>query len=174
MVIVDNNILSALAKIDRLALLPELFVEVSSPVSVFDELASVEATDTSFVDAIEMVKSYNGGWLEIASPTEQELKEASRIRDLALSSTDAQCVAVAIHRERRLLTDDRHVGTVAEHESVDVSDLVLLLQACVRFEVIAGRDELSAIIEALSQMDNYQFREDDRDVLLEELETSCG
>lgn len=171
MVVVDNNILSALAKIDRLTLLPALFEEVSAPVSVFDELAKAEATDTSFVDAIEMVKSYNGGWLEIASPTEQELEAASRIRDHALSSTDAQCIAVAKHRERRLLTDDRHVGTVAQQESVDVWDLVLLLQACIRVEVITDHDELSAIIEALARKDNYQFHEDDRNVLFEELET---
>ncbi len=170
MVIVDNNILSALAKIDRLALLPKCFEEVSAPVSVFDELAKAEATDTSFVNTIELVKSYNGGWLEIASPTEQELEAASRIRDHALSSTDAQCIAVAIHREQRQLTDDRHVGTVAQQESVNVWDLVLLLQACIRFEVITGRDELSAIIEALAQKDNYQFSEDDRAALRTEWE----
>ena len=171
MVIVDNNILSALAKIDRLAYLSAIFEEVLSPVSVFEELSRAEVADPSFVDDIEAVKSYNDGWLEIISPTEEELKEAANIRDHALSTTDAQCIATAIHRDKRLLTDDAHVGTVAQQESVEVWDLVLLLQAAIRVGAIADSQELTTVIEALAQQDNYQFSVADRHVLFDQWET---
>ncbi len=170
MVIVDNNILSGLAKIDRLALLPAVFEEVSAPASVFEEISRAEVAETSFVDEIEALKSYNDGWLEIISPTEQELEEAVNIRDHALSTTDARCVAVALHRDQRLLTDDGHVGTVAQQLSVEVWDLVLLLQAAIRVGAIADSQELTTVLDALAQKDNYQFSDEDRHALFDQWE----
>jgi len=43
MAIVDNNILSSLAKIDRLELLPSVFETVETPPSVIDELDRADA-----------------------------------------------------------------------------------------------------------------------------------
>lgn len=169
MVVVDNNILSALAKIERLHYLPDVFAEVSAPVSVFEELAKTETAATSFVDDIEAVKTYNGGWLEIISPTETELHVASTIRDHALSTTDAQCIAVAKHRNDRLLTDDAHVGTIARRESVEVWDLVLLLTACIRSGILSSPDELRRVVDELEAKDNYHFVDEDQEALFDEV-----
>jgi len=95
MALVDSNILSSLAKIDRLDLLPSVFETVETPPSVIDELDRAEVDGYEFVSRIDAVKSYNDGWLEIAVPTRTELELANDIVDHALSSTDARCLAIA-------------------------------------------------------------------------------
>jgi predicted nucleic acid-binding protein len=132
MTIVDNNILSALAKVERLDLLPAVFDSVGTPPSVVDELDRAKAAGYGFVNRIDAVTAHNGGWLTVVSPAGEELELAEDIRDHALSITDARCLAVAATRDRRLVTDDAHVGTVGRQHDIEVWDLVLLLQAAIR------------------------------------------
>ena len=110
----------------------------------------------------------NGGWLNVISPTESELRRAEDIRDHALSTTDAHCLAVAAERERRLVTDDAHVGTIGEQRGVDVWDLTLLLKAAIRTGAIETDGELSAVIDDLRRCDGYRFSAADRESLFEE------
>jgi predicted nucleic acid-binding protein len=167
MTIVDNNILSALAKIERLELLARLFETVGTPVAVIDELYRAEIAGYEFVERIHASKSYNGGWLTVISPTDAELKLAEDIRDHALSTTDARCIAVASERERRLVTDDAHVGTMGQQHGVEVWDLVLLLAAAIRTERIESANELSQVMENLRQTDGYRFTSEDQETLFE-------
>ncbi|THE65661.1 hypothetical protein D8Y22_06560 [Salinadaptatus halalkaliphilus] len=89
MTIVDNNVLSAVAKIDRLSLLPAVFDRVGTPTAVVTELDRADAAGYDFVSRIDAVKAYNDGWLHILSPTASKLELANEIRDHALSTTDA-------------------------------------------------------------------------------------
>jgi len=95
MALVDDDVLSSLAKIDRLELLPTVFETVETPSSVIDELDRAEVDGYDFVTRIDAVKSSNDGWLEIATPTKTELELADDIGGYALSSTDARCLAIA-------------------------------------------------------------------------------
>ncbi|MDL0141613.1 hypothetical protein [Halobacterium salinarum] len=81
MAVVDNNILSSLAKIDRLTLLPSVFKTVETIPSVVNELDRAKVDGYDFVTRIDAVKSYNNGWLEITAPTESELERADDLRD---------------------------------------------------------------------------------------------
>ena len=167
MALVDNNILSSLAKIDRLDLLPSVFETVETPPSVIDELDRAEVDGYEFVSRIDAVKLYNDGWLEIAAPTGAELELADDIADHALSSTDAQCIAIASQRDARLVTDDAHVGTPGKQLDVEVWDLVLLLQAAIHRDVIATSEGLSTLVDELREQDGYRFSEADRNSLFE-------
>ena len=149
MALVDNNVLSSLAKIDRLELFPSVFETVETPPSVIDELDRAEVDGYEFITRIDAVKSYNDGWLKIATPTESELALADDIVDHALSSTDARCLAIASRRDARLVTDDAHVGTRGRQLDVEMWDLVLLLQAGVHCDVIGTAEELSTLVEEL-------------------------
>lgn len=168
MTIVDNNVLSALAKIERLALLPAVFDTVGTPTAVIAELDRAKTAGYEFVDRIDAVKSYNDGWLDVVSPTQSELQLADEIRDHALSTTDAQCLAIASERDRRLVTDDAHVGTVGHQRGVDVWDLTLFLTAAIRVDAIETVGELSEMIDDLRRDDGYRFSADDRESLFEE------
>ena len=89
MTLVDNNVLSSLAKIERLTLLDSVFDEVATTPAVLDELHSDSVAGYEFVDRIDDLKSYNGGWIQIRSPTDDELSLTDEIVDDTLSLTDA-------------------------------------------------------------------------------------
>ena len=170
MTIVDNNILSAVAKVERLELLPAIFDTVGVPPSVIDELDRAEAAGYEFVERVDTVKSYNDGWLEIVPLTATELELAAEIHDHALSTTDAQCLAVASNRDRRLVTDDSHVGTIGRQHGVAVWDLVLVLQAAIQGGEISDPEELTELIEDLRTEDGYRFATDDKTSLFDQFE----
>ena len=67
-----------------------------------------------------------------------------------------------------MLTDDAHVGTVAQQRGVDVWDLVLFLEASIRLDAIKSPDDLSTFLEDLRRADNYRFSEADTDALFDE------
>ncbi len=170
MTIVDNNILSAFAKVGRLELLSVIFDAVGTTPSVIDELDRAEAAGYEFVEKIDVIKSYNDGWLDVIPLTATELELAAEIRDHALSTTDAQCLAVAHNRDRRLVTDDSHVGTIGQQHGIAVWDLVLVLQAAIQCGEISDPEELTALIEALQVEDGYRFATDDKASLFEQFE----
>lgn len=167
MTIVDNNVLSALAKIERLALVSDVFETVGTPTAVVTELDRADGAGYEFVSRIDAAKSYNGGWLNVVSPTQSELRLTNEIRDHALSTTDAQCLAIASNRERRLVTDDAHVGTIGQQRDVEVWDLTLVLRAAIRVGAIETVDELETVIDDLRREDGYRFSTDDKESLFE-------
>lgn len=158
MTLVDNNVLSSLAKIDRLALLDATFDDVATTPAVLDELHSDSVAGYAFVDRIDELKSYNGGWLRIRSPTDDELALTDEIVDETLSYTDAECLAVAEQRAERLLTDDAHLGTIAVDRCVaEVWDLPLFLETCVTDGHIETQEELSTLLADLRTEDYYRL-----------------
>lgn len=167
MALIDNNVLSSLAKIERLGLLPAVFDSVATPSAVVDELNRAEAAGYQFVDQIDEVKTYNDGWLEVVSPSQPELSLADKINDHALSATDAHCIAIADSRGERLVTDDAHAGTIARQRGVEAWDLVTLIRGGIRANEIANAKELESLLDALQREDNYRFTETDRQFLFE-------
>ena len=101
---VNNNVLSALARIERLELLPTVFEAVVTPSAVVDELDRAAASGYEFTEGIDAVKAYDGGWLEVVTPTDDERQRADKLRDHALSMTDA---LRRYHRRTRLAAADR-------------------------------------------------------------------
>ncbi|MDZ7688651.1 MAG: hypothetical protein U5J64_08015 [Halobacteriales archaeon] len=170
MAVVDNNVLSALAKIDRLDWLPKVFDTVMTTPSVLDELHRDEVSGYAFVSRIDGVKSYNGGWLRVVAPIEDELERTEAVLDGSLSFTDAECIAVAEKRDTQLLTDDGHIGEIASQNGVDVWDLLLFLEACVHRGLIGSEEELDTVLEDLREKDFYRFSADDRDRLYRRIE----
>lgn len=169
MTLVDNNVLSALAKIERLDLLDSVFETVATTPAVLDELHSDSVAGYAFVDRIDDQKSYNGGWLVVRSPTDAELALADEIVDHTLSFTDAQCLAVAEHRDERLLTDDARLGaTAVERGGTTVWDLPLFLETCVADGHVPTPDALSELLSDFKTEDNYRFAQADIDRLYDE------
>jgi predicted nucleic acid-binding protein len=165
MTLVDNNVLSSLAKIDRLALLDAVFDQVSTSVSVLDELHSDAVSGYSFVDRIDEVKQYEGGWLRVVSPTDAGIQLTAEILDPSLSYTDAELIAIAENRTKRLLTDDKHVGEVASTRGVDTWDLTLFLRAACKVEAIETQEQLQSVLSDLRQKDFYEFSDEDEQYL---------
>lgn len=169
MAVLDNNVLSSLAKIGRLELIEGIFDSPCVPPAVVGELRRDASAGYDYVERIDDVKRYRGGWLRVLSPTEAEVELAEDIHDHTLSFTDAVCIAVAESRDRRLLTDDGHVGEIASQRDVAVWDLRLVLEASIEAGFIESRDDLENILAALQDRDNYRFSSADRTALFERL-----
>lgn len=167
MAVVDNNVLSSLAKVDRLTALEVVFDEVTTTPSVLDELHHDTVSGYAFVERINEIKQYNGGWLRIISPTVAEIQLTEEILDPSLSYTDAELIAVAECREIPLLTDDTHVGGVATARDVNVWDLTLFVRAACETEVLETANELQAFLADLGQKDYYEFSDEDEEYLLD-------
>lgn len=165
--LVDNNVLSSLAKIDRLALLGAVFDDVAATVSVLDELHADAVAGYAFVDRIDGIKAYEDGWLRIVSPGAAEIERTEEILDASLSYTDAELIAIAGERGHRLLTDDEHVGRVAASRGVEVWDLALLLRTAGDTGAIGAAAELETVIAELRAEDYYEFSEADERYLFE-------
>lgn len=174
MALVDNNVLSALAKIDRLQLLDAVFDEVATTTSVSDELHRDAVSGYPFVDRIDDVKQPDEGWLRVVAPTESEIQRTEEILDPSLSYTDAELIAIAAGRTERLLTDDRHAGTIATAQGVDTWDLPLFLRAACERETIETQSELEEVLADLRQRDYYEFSTADEHYLLDYFRADTG
>lgn len=163
-VLVDNNILSSLAKTDSLDLLNDLFHTVSTIPSVLDELHHSQLSSKQFIERIDEAKTYNNGWLTVDSPTNQELELSENIIDHALSRVDTKCIAVAETRQKTLLTDDSHIGQICSQRGTPVWDLKLFIEACIQTDLL-DQEELKELITGLEEKDGYRFSEQDRDDL---------
>lgn len=170
MVVVDNNILSSFAKIDRLGLLNRIFQDVSTTPSVLDEIHKDDVAGFAFVERIDAIKSYKGGWLQIASPSEREIELTDEVLDASLSYTDAECIAISESRGVPLVTDDRHAGEIASQRGVEVWDLKLLIAALLKQELIQDESALDEFISDLREQDDYRLSKQDRDYLYGQLD----
>lgn len=72
MAVVDANILSSLAKVQRLDLLPALFGALSTPPEVMQELQHAAIAGFTFVEHIERVRTLGEAtasrWLRVVAP----------------------------------------------------------------------------------------------------------
>ena len=169
MTVVDNNVLSALAKAEVLDLLPATFDAVATTPGVVEELDTARIEGYRFVERIDDVRQ-ESGWLTVLTPTDRERRHAEAIRDHTLSFVDAECISVASLRDRRLLTDDRHAGTVARQRDVDVWDLPLLFHAAIRTDALESATELRSVLDRLERRDAYRLSESDRTALFNEFD----
>ena len=157
MTVVDNNVLSALAKAEALGLLLATFDAVATTPGVVEELDTARIEGYRFVERIDDVRQ-ESGWLTVLTPTDRERRHAEEVRDHTLSFVDAECISVAALRNRRLLTDDRHAGTVARQRDVDVWDLPLFCHAAIRTDALGSATELRSILDRLERRDATGFR----------------
>lgn len=164
MVIVDNNILSSLAKANRLDLLEKLFEEVRTTPEVMHEFRDEAIIGYEFVENVERVKTYSNNderWLRIVPPTKQENEQKEKLTEKkeGISNADAECLSVALNRDEALLTDDFRLGKVAKQNGIDVYDLETFLLACVKQKILYKPDEAKETIKKIEEKDFYTFSE---------------
>lgn len=164
---VDNDILSALAKIDKLDLLNEAFESVGTTSFVLEEVNKDVIKGYDFVEEINKIKSYKEGWLTIISPTEEELEKAEEILQPSISFVDSVRIAVAKNKGERFLTDDRNAGGVASRNSVEVWDFKLFIEYCIKKNLVESSKDLKKFLKELEEKDYYRFSSEDREDLFD-------
>lgn len=164
MVIVDNNILSSLAKADQLELLKGCFEQVQTTPDVIHEFRDESIIGFDFVERIEDVKTYSdgkSGWLIVLSLTREEngLKDKLIEEESGISHTDAECLSVALKRDEILLTDDSKMGKIAIDRGTEVYDLETFLLVSAKKGIISTKEEGKKIINQIEEKDYYIFSE---------------
>jgi predicted nucleic acid-binding protein len=179
MAIVDNCILSSLAKIERLELLKDFFShDVKTPPSVMDELGEEAIRGFDFVKAVRRVMTFSSAvvspkrWLLVTPLTEEEEElSATIMAETGLAKPDADCIALGEKRKEILLTDDAYAGRVAQRRQVQVFDLKTFLEACIVKGIINTLEEVKQIILELKKKDFYEFSSEDQQVLFSYFES---
>ncbi len=163
MAVVDNNVLSSLAKIERLDLLDSFFEKVLTTPEILHELKSEEIAGYEFPSRIFSKQTYENKsedkWILATDIESQEKKERDSLTEKGLSLADSECLSVASNRDEVLLTDDTHLGEMAKEMGVRVFDLETFLEACAMRGLISSPDEAEEILSKLEEKDFYNFSE---------------
>lgn len=161
MPVVDNNILSSLAKAGALDLLPGLFGTVATVPEVMHELRNARLRGFRFVEAIERVGTHGkptpSRWLGVVTLSEEEHAEKEGLLASGLAPADAECLTVAQHRRVLLLTDDRRLGRTARSRGVRAADLEALLLACARRGLCGSEERMQELLRRVEEQDRYVF-----------------
>lgn len=163
MVVVDNNILSSLAKAKNLKLLFLFFDQVETTPGVIEELRDEKIQGYEFVGRIHEIKTFEETtekrWLSVLSLTREENKKKEEILDLeqSLGATDVECLVVAEKRDKILLTDDTYLGREAKSRNIEAYDLESFLEASVRIGIIDNASDLKELLEKIEEKDYYSF-----------------
>jgi len=130
MVLVDNTVLSNFAKVNRLDLLRKAFDRVYVTEQVLEEFRlGVKRGVLPNVDVdFEVLK---------LKDEELELYNALRVK---LGKGEASCLAIAKHRNMKVLTDDSDARKMANVLGVPVSGTIGVLVRCVKKGVISKED----------------------------------
>lgn len=160
--LVDNSIISSLAKIGKLEFLRDLGTICTTPGVLHEALMShIENIETA-------VERAAGDWLKIEGPIDKIEAHKYKNRHPILSYVDSELVLTAKKYGYCLLTDDRALERYAEKEcGVSVFDMQSTLSEIKRRRGLS-KDDMKEIISDLEKKDSYGFPEDVKKVLLED------
>lgn len=164
MPVVDNNILSSLAKIKRLDLLKKFFGEVLTVPEVIREFEDEAVIGYDFPKEIHQRRTYRevneDHWILVVSLSPKENENKERLIEEGSAPADAECLSVSLNRNEILITDDTQLGEIAESKVVKVYDLETFLEACARRKIISSLEEVKEILSDLEEKDYYTFSEE--------------
>lgn len=167
MPVVDNNILSSLAKIKRLDLLKKFFGEILTVPEVIREFEDEAIIGYDFPKEIHQRRTYRevnkDHWILVVSLSPKENENKERLIEEGLAPADAECLSVSLNRNEILLTDDTQLGEIAESKVIKVYDLETFLEACARRKIISNLSEMEEILKEIEGKDYYTFSEDFKD-----------
>jgi predicted nucleic acid-binding protein len=156
MIIVDNNILSTFAKIDRLDILFQLFPQTQIGIvpAVYNELRiGVRKGHVQLKQVMEMVQQKR---IRLITLTEEEIFLKPYF-PVSFDEGELESVAVCKSRKIILLTNERSVKNWCIKEDIKCADLPDLLRACWQSTVIS-KEEVKSLIEDIEEKDNITFR----------------
>ncbi len=144
MVLVDNTVLSNFAKVNRLDLLRKAFDRVYVTEQVLEEfrLGIRRGVLPNVSLDFEVLR---------LKDDEIELYNALRIR---LGRGEASCLAIAKHRNMKVLTDDLDARKIANVLGVPVSGTIGVLVRCIEKGIIT-KDEANLILRDMIEKGFY-------------------
>ena len=139
-ILLDNTVLSNFAQIERSDLLH---------LAVGESAATTTQVITEFANGVrkKRVPATDWGWFQILALTsDEETLYQQLLRQI--NAGEASCLAIAVHRGGRVLTDDRDARKLAAQMQVPISGTLGVLTQLVK----DGRTSLSSADQVLRDM----------------------
>ena len=156
-IILDTDVLSAFAKIDRLKLINDLFSgeEMLITNGVYEELVHIKESGYDFVDQIL-------GFVRNTPMDGEELDMYhSFLKHTSLGKGELQCIAVCIVRNYPFVTNDRKAKNFASAKGVITWDMPDILKALWMAE-IKSKEDVVILMEMLEQKDMMIIKNKDQ------------
>ncbi len=150
MILIDTNILSTFAKIDRLDLLEEVFGEMHISPNVLDEVKKAEELGYSHAEKIlELIRV---GKIHISCPKEYEVELMDKIPS-SFGRGERDCVAMALKRDALIVTNERKVLNYCEENRVAHVRLNTILRKLWKDDIMVEK-EVRDLIHKIEENDN--------------------
>jgi predicted nucleic acid-binding protein len=155
MILVDTNILSSFAKIDRLELLFMVFRQKTLCISpnVFQELKDAKDKRYDFVEPIFDLLQYHK--LKLLPMEEDEYLLMLQLPKY-LGKGELDSIAICTRRNYSLLSNERKVIKFCEENGIDHFDLNGILNALWMFDIVS-KEEVVLIIKEMEEKDNLKI-----------------
>ena len=141
MVLVDNTVLSNFAKINRLNLIKRAFDRVYVTEQVLEEFRF--GVKREVLPDVELD-------FEILKLKDEEVELYNALR-VKLGKGEASCLAVAKHRNMKVLTDDSDARKMANILGIPVSGTIGVLVRCVEEGIITKEEGNSILKEMIAK-----------------------
>jgi len=153
--ILDCDILSTFAKIDRIKLLERLFSELQMPNAVYTEIVEAKTLGFEFPDRI--FKSS----VELTALKQDELRDFEKfIENQGIHPGEAEGMTMAKNRDATFLTNDGKAMKVCEKNNIPVLDLKDVLKRIARSRLV-DKEEMTQILNDIETKDYTVIKEGD-------------
>jgi len=143
-IVSDTTVIIALAKIERLRLLKELWQTILIPESVKEEVIEEKPGAKIFREAIKE------GWIIVKEIQENDVVKILRSH---LGAGESECIALALEQKAHLLiTDDKKAKSYAKKIGLNVIGTLGLIVQAVGESVITA-EEAVGMIQKLKEID---------------------
>jgi predicted nucleic acid-binding protein len=166
MILVDTDVLCALAKIDRLPVLFALFQRPSFSITpgVLAELTHSLAMGRPYAEGVFVF--IGDGRLQVVSLTPEEIILRDTLSD-TLGAGERESIAVAKARDGMVISNESRVAHYCNQLEIPCVRLPDILRA-LWVESIASKQEVQTIIGDLQVKDRMQFKQETLDAIFAE------
>jgi predicted nucleic acid-binding protein len=166
MILVDTDVISALAKVDSLPLLFTLFKRsnVSITPGVLAELTHSLAMGRQYAETV--FGFIGGGRMRVIALTAAETTLRDTLPD-TLGAGERESIAVAKERKGTVITNESRVAHYCHQLTIPCVRLPDILRALWTEDVVS-RQEVQTMIEDLQAKDRMQFKQETLDAIFAE------
>ncbi len=151
--ILDCDILSTFAKIDRIDLLEKLFSKLQMPYAVYVELVNAKTLGFGFPENVFKSK------IELTALKDDEFRDFERfIKNPGIHPGEAEGIAMAKNRNAVFLTNDGRVVKLCEKNNILVLDLKDVLKQIARDKLV-DKGEMLQILKNIEIKDYTTIKE---------------
>ncbi|MFP4001846.1 MAG: hypothetical protein ACLFSM_05830 [Thermoplasmata archaeon] len=157
MILVDTNILSTFAKVNRLDLLEEVLGNFHISPNVLEEVKRAE--ELGYPHAGEILEKVRNDEILIACPREKEVEVMDRL-PTSFGRGEKDCLAIALKRDALIVTNEQKVLNYCKRNGVDSARLNTILRELLKKEDMEQED-VRNLIDEIEKKDNLVVTDKD-------------